>query len=154
MCMEEIKKYIFIVLIIFLCGILTGWFYGTHIVNRIMRGELGLSTFVFMPSKNLIDTYIMLNSRNELIRLEGYYSYRETGLRDFDFLYRRYKIEESEIIKKTIIWIAEENAPEEKINFFKKLYDVSPGTLKRYLQTKIDSFELIHNNRKQYPGEK
>jgi len=152
--MDDIKKLTFTVSIIFLCGILTGWFYGTHIINRLMRGEPGVSTFVFMPTKNLIDTYIMLNSRNELIRLEGYYSYRETGLRDFDFLYIRYKLENSEIIKKTIIWIAEENAPEEKINFYKKLYDVSSQTLKRYLQAKIDSFELIHNNKIQSPGEK
>jgi len=152
--MEDVKKFIFAVLIIFLCGISTGWFYGTLIINRLMRGEFGLSTFVFMPSKNLVDTYIMLNSRNELQRLEGYYSYKNTGLRDFDFLYKRYKMEESEIIRKTIIWIADEDSPEEKIPFYKKLYEVSPGKLKKYLQSKINSFELIDNNIKHNQGDK
>lgn len=144
--MKDVKKFILAVFIIFLCGITTGWFYGTLITNRLMRGEFGLSTFVFMPSRNLVDTYIMLNSRDELHRLEGYYSYKTTGLRDFDFLYKRYKIEESEIIRKTIIWIADEDSPEKKILFYEKLYEVSPGTLKKYLQAKINSFELIDNN--------
>jgi len=152
--MEEIKKILFIISISFFCGIFSGWFYGAHIVIKLLRGEINLSTFIFTPSKNLIDTYIMLNSSNELKRLEGYYSYKETGLNDFDFLYTRYKIEESLIIKKTIIWIAEENSYSERIHFYKKLYEVSSGSLKKYLQTKIDSFELYQNNEQLNSGEK
>ncbi|HOP29147.1 MAG TPA: hypothetical protein P5120_00155 [Spirochaetota bacterium] len=151
--MEDTKKFIFVVLLLLLSGVFTGWGYGTLIVNRLMRGEIGLSAFIFTPSKNLFDTYILLNSENELKRLEGYYSYRATGLRDFDFLFKRYELEKSDIIKKTIIWIADEETSEEKIYFFKKLYDISTGSLKIYLQRKIESFELIHNTKIQPQGE-
>lgn len=152
--MDDIKKFAIITVIFFSSGIISGWFYGTHIIKTFMRGDIGISTFIFTPTKNLIDTYIMLNSRNELQRLEGYYCYRETGQRDYDFLYTRYKLEESVIIKKTIIWIAETDTSYEKIDFYKKLYDISYGSLKKYLQVKIESFELINNNTKKGHGEK
>lgn len=152
--MKNISRFPVILALILGSGLLTGWFYGTHIINRLMTGEIGFSTFIFTPSKNLLDTYIMLNSVNTLKRLEGYYSYREAGLRDIDFLYTRYKLEESDIIKKTIIWIAESSTTNEKIDFYKKLQDISSGSLKKYLQVKIDRFELLENNMNQPSGEK
>lgn len=152
--MDDIKKFAIITVIFFSSGIISGWFYGSHIIKTLMRGDIGISTYIFTPAKNLIDTYIMLNSGNELQRLEGYYCYRETGQRDYDFLYTRYKLEESVIIKKTIIWIAETDTSYEKIDFYKKLYDISYGSLKKYLQVKIESFELINNNTKKGHGEK
>lgn len=145
--MKEGKKTSVILAMALISGVLSGWLYGNHIVNQFMTGNIGVSTFIFLPSKNMIDTYVMLNSRNELKRLEGYYAYREAGVRDLDFLYRRYSLEESELIKKTIIWISEKNNDTGELrDFYKKLYEVSPGSIKRYLQEKINSYELIEQD--------
>lgn len=153
--MKEIKKISVILSIILISGIFCGWLYGTHIVNQLMRGNIGISTFIFLPSKNMIDTYVMLNSKDELRRLEGYYAYRETGLKDFDFIYRRYKLEKSDLTRKTLIWIIEENNDAvEMQSFYKKLYEASPESLKRYLQVKINSYELIEQDIQQQAGEK
>lgn len=128
-------------------GLLAGWLYGNRIVSHLLKGDIGLSTFLFMPSKNVIDTYILLNNSDELKRLVGYYAYRESGGNDLEFLYKRYTLEDSVVIKKTIIWIAERtHNPEEMQVFYKKLYDASTNSLKRYLQVKINSYELIEKS--------
>lgn len=128
-------------------GLLAGWLYGNRIVSHLLKGDIGLSTFLFMPSKNVIDTYILLNNSDELKRLVGYYAYRESGGNDLEFLYKRYTLEDSVVIKKTIIWIAERtHNPEEMQVFYKKLYDASTDSLKRYLQVKINSYELIEKS--------
>ncbi|HPJ34471.1 MAG TPA: hypothetical protein PK358_06525 [Spirochaetota bacterium] len=138
------KKTFLITTSLLITGIFTGWLYGTSIINSMMKGEIGISTFVFLPSKNILDTYILLNSRNELNRLEGYYSYKESGLNDHEFLIKRYKIEKSVLIRKTIIWILESSGNDtEKLDIYKKLYEASPASLKKYLQKKINNYDLI-----------
>ena len=142
--MKLIKINIVIVLTALLTGVASGWIYGSYIIKDFLNGKIGISAFIFLPSKNMIDTMVMLNSENELKRIEGYYAYRESGLRDPDFLYQRYKQENSDITRKTIIWIAQDISDEEKLHdFYKKLYQISPDNLKRYLQMKINSFDLI-----------
>jgi len=145
--MKENRKTITLLLVAVITGLLAGWLYGNRIVNHLLKGDIGMSTFMFMPSKNVIDTYILLNSGDELKRLVGYYAYREAGGNDLEFLYKRYTLEDSLLIKKTIVWIAERtHNTEEMQGFYKKLYDASPDSLKRYLQVKINSYELIEKS--------
>ncbi len=152
--MRVIKKNALFLCLIFIGGIISGWFYGNYITGKFLKGDIGISNFLFLPSKNMIDTFILLNSQNELKRLEGYYAYRETGLKDHEFLYRRYRDEDSDIIRKTIIWIVENDDNVEELNkFYKKLYEVTSGTLKRYLQKKINSYELIEQQTQLNQGE-
>lgn len=142
--MKDSGKIIISALIAGMIGLLSGWIYGTSIISHFLKGDIGISTFIFLPSKNIIDTYLLLNSGDELKRLEGYYAYRETGVRDLEFLYKRYIMEESVLLKKAIIWTAEQNSdPVEMQTFYKKLYDAGPDSLKKYLQVKINSYELI-----------
>jgi len=128
-------------------GFTCGAIYGITSINNFMSGKYSIPVILFTPSKNTIDTVLLLNSSSELKRLEGYYSYKEAGLCDVNFLYERYKIEDSLIIKKTIIWILENNKSLDLISAYRKFYDVSPKNLKIYLQQKIDDYNLEHQKK-------
>ncbi|HOK01071.1 MAG TPA: hypothetical protein PKX79_01560 [Spirochaetota bacterium] len=112
-------------------------------MNQFFNERLSLVNFIFRPSGNIIKTYILLNSSDELKRLEGYYSYRELPLRDENFLLKRYSMETSDLIKKTIIWVAEEKFKDKNpVDIYQKFYNTSSENLKIYLQQKIDGYNL------------
>jgi hypothetical protein len=119
-------------------GAITGKIAGDYILSSALKGNITLLTFIFSPSQGFIDTYSLLNNSNDYQRLSGYYAYRESGAVDLEFLYERYKMEDSDIIKKTIIWIAENNFKDEKlVDFYRKIYNISPENIQKSLMTKI-----------------
>jgi len=116
-----------------------GKFSGDYILSTTLRGNITFLSFIFSPSQSFIDTYALLNNSSDYKRLTGYYAYRESGLSDLNFLYERYKSEDSQILKKTIIWVAEETNDREKlVDFYKKLYSISSEEIKKILIEKID----------------
>lgn len=131
-------KFFLVLFIVTITGLFTGRISGEYIVNKTLKGEITFLTFIFSPSQNLIDIYSLLNDSNDYKRLAGYYAYKDSGYVDTDFLYERYKIEESVIIKKVIIWIAECNIRSEKlVDFYTKLYNISPESIKKQLSVKM-----------------
>ena len=121
-----------------LSGAVVGKFSGDFILSSALNGKVTFFTFIFSPSQNFIDTYSLLNSSSDYKRLTGYYAYKESGLVDLDFLYERYKSEDSDIIKKVIIWIAGEEKKKEKlVDFYKKIYSISPEDIQKILMPKI-----------------
>lgn len=139
--MIKFKKIYISLIFIFLAGLLFGKLSGDIIISSTLKGNISIFNILFMPSKTLIDTYGFLNSSDDFTRLTGYYIYRESGFVDLDFLLERYKNEDDEIIKKTIIWTAEVCSNREKlVDFYKKLYTVSNDNLKQILNLKIDSY--------------
>jgi len=140
MKMESIKKFCFIILLS-LTGFGAGIACGEVVLLRSIKGDFLFMAFIFQPSQNFIDTYSLLNDSNDFKRLAGYYAYKESKLIDIDFLYERYKIEESDIIHNTIIWIAENSNLNNKklVDFYKRLYDISTTKTKEILQKKIDN---------------
>lgn len=145
--MYWLKKNIISILLVFAVGAAAGSVWGHYIVKELLNGRTGVYAFIFIPSKNLIDTVNMLNSNDVLKRIEGYYDYRESGLNDLEFLYNRYKIEKSEIARRVILWTAQRISDPEKLNsFYKKCYNISSEPLKIYLQMKINSYELLNDD--------
>jgi len=134
----SIKNLCFIILIS-LAGLGVGIACGNVILSRSIKGDFLFMAFIFQPSQNFVDTYSLLNDSNDFRRLTGYYAYKESKLVDLDFLYERYKIEESDIIHNTIIWIAENSNlnNENIVDFYKKLYAISTGKTKETLSKKI-----------------
>jgi len=132
-------KFCFII-VLAIAGFSIGIFCGDVILSRSIKGNFLFMAFVFQPSQNFVDTYSLLNNSNDFKRLAGYYAYKESKLIDLDFLYERYKIEESDIIHKTIIWIAESSNLNNKklVDFYKKLYDISTTKTKEVLLKKIE----------------
>lgn len=120
-------------------GLGIGILCGDIILSRSIKGDFLFMAFIFQPSQNFIDTYSLLNDSNDFKRLAGYYAYKESQLVDLDFLYERYKIEESDIIHKTIIWVAENSDLNDKklVDFYKKLYAISSAKTKEILSEKI-----------------
>jgi len=119
-------------------GAVTGKFSGDYILSSALKGNITFLTFIFSPSQSFIDTYSLLNDSSDLRRLSGYYAYKESGAVDPEFLYERYKIEDSDIIKKVIIWTAENSFKGEKlVDFYRKIYNISPENIQKILLIKI-----------------
>ncbi len=133
------KKFYLLLFFLAITGSAAGKFYGDYILSSAMKGDITFLTFVFSPSQSFIETYSLLNNSSDYKRLTGYYAYKESGRVDPDFLFERYKSEDSGIIKKTIIWIAESNIEKEKlVDFYKKIYNISPEDIQRILLTKME----------------
>lgn len=137
--MKYIKKFCLILFLIISAGAIAGKISGDYILSSALKGNITPLSFIFSPSQGFIDTYSLLNNSNDYQRLSGYYAYRESGVADPEFLYERYKTEDSDIIKKTIIWIAENNFKDEKlVDFYRKIYNISPESIQKNLSTKIE----------------
>ena len=136
--MKFIKNFCIILFFALSAGAVAGKISGDYILSSAFRGNISFITFIFSPSQSFIDTYSLLNNSNDYKRLAGYYAYKESGVVDIDFLYERYKSEDSDIIKKVIIWIAEDNYKNEKlVDFYRKIYNISPENIQKILLTKI-----------------
>jgi len=136
--MKFFKNFCIFLMFLALSGAVVGKFSGDFILSSALNGKVTFFTFIFSPSQNFIDTYSLLNSSSDYKRLTGYYAYKESGLVDLDFLYERYKSEDSDIIKKVIIWIAGEEKKKEKlVDFYKKIYSISPEDIQKILMPKI-----------------
>lgn len=132
------KKFCIILSVLFITGTVAGKYYGDYILTTSLKGEFSLFSFIFSPSQSFTDTYSLLNSSSDYRRLSGYYAYRESGLIELDFLLERYKSEDSDIIKNVIIWIPEDYYDREKlVDFYKKLYNLSPENIQKNLALKI-----------------
>ena len=138
--MNKTIKNFCLIIIIALTGFAAGIACGDVILSRSIRGDFLFMAFIFQPSQNFVDTYSLLNDSNDFKRLAGYYAYKESKLVDLDFLYERYKIEESDIIHNTIIWIAETSDINNKklVDFYKKIYTISTDKTKEILSKKIE----------------
>jgi hypothetical protein len=133
-----LKKFCIILSVLFITGTVAGKYYGDYILTTSLKGEFSLFSFIFSPSQSFTDTYSLLNSSSDYRRLSGYYAYRESGLIELDFLLERYKSEDSDIIKNVIIWIPEDYYDREKlVDFYKKLYNLSPENIQKNLALKI-----------------
>lgn len=133
------KKFCIILSVLFCIGIAAGSYYGDFILTSSLKGKFSLFSFIFSPSQSFTDTYSLLNSSSDYRRLSGYYAYRESGLIDLDFLIEKYKSEDSDIIKNVIIWIPEDYYDREKlVDFYKKLYNLSPENIQKKLALKIN----------------
>lgn len=133
-----LKKFCVILSVIFFIGTAAGKYYGNYILTSSLKGEYNVFSFIFSPSQSFTDIYSLLNSSSDYKRLSGYYAYRESGLIDLDFLFEKYKGEDSDIIKNVIIWIPEDYFDQEKlVDFYRKLYNVSPENIQKSLASKI-----------------
>jgi hypothetical protein len=134
------KKFCLLLLVLTITGMTSGKLTGDYILSSAIKGNVTFLTYIFSPSRSFIDTFSLLNSSSDYKRLAGYYAYNESGLADPDFLIERYTRENSDIIKKTIIWIAEERFEKEKlVDFYKKIYNLSPDNIQKILQTKLEN---------------
>lgn len=137
--MKLIENSFFMIVFMIFAGLAAGKISGDLILSSALNGNITILTFIFSPSQSFIDTHSLLNESNDYRRLSGYYAYRESGKIDMEFLAERYKSENSEIIKKVIIWIAEGCSDKEKlVDFYRKIYNLSPENIKKILDIKIE----------------
>lgn len=106
----------------FVCGIPAGLVFEKSAVN----GKFYLPALSFRPSQNFAELIRRFNSNDPYYRLTGYYIYRETGLVDLEYLRQRYEYDDTELIRKTIIWIASSERDIKKLSdFYSKIFEIS-----------------------------
>ncbi|NLV69235.1 MAG: hypothetical protein GXY14_16340 [Spirochaetes bacterium] len=115
-------------------GFLAGIPAGLLIEKSAVNGSFYLPALSFRPSENFAELIRRLNSNDPLLRLTGYYIYRETGLVDLEFLLKRYEYDDTGIIRKTIIWIAFSERDIKKLSdFYGKIFEISTPELQHVI---------------------
>lgn len=127
-----------------LIGIPSGLLFKRSAVN----GKFYLPALCFRQSMNFYELLASLDSTDDLERLSGYYLYRDTGVLDLDYLYKRYRYDESDIIRKTIIWIASGESDKKKLqDFYGKIFEISPQDLQSVITGRVEILgEDVYND--------
>ncbi len=90
---------------VLLAGLGIGSWIGAHMITSLITGNGRLGLLLYKPSFEHLVTVSLLNSDNELKRIEGYYALRDSGKIEINYLTERYKAEEALYIRRTIIWL-------------------------------------------------
>lgn len=118
----------------FICGIPAGIIFEKSAIN----GRFYLPALSFRPSQNFAELITRLNSNDPFYRLTGYYIYREAGLVDLDFLLQRYKYDDTDLIRTTIIWIASSERDIKKLaDFYSKIFEISTPETRRVITSNV-----------------
>ena len=125
-------------LILFFVGFFGGKFGGKQLLKGFFStGDIRLS-ILFTPSHEFFNTYQKINSYNEFDRLSGYYAMVDNNYINDDFLMKRYELEESEILKRTIIWILGFSKNKETISsFYSSIYNKSELRIKEEIMRSV-----------------
>jgi len=123
----------------FIGGLILGLPAGHFFENAAINGRLYFPALCFRPSRNFYDLMSRLNNYDDLVRLTGYYLYRDTGLTDYDFLYDRYRYDGTLLSRKAILWIASSGTDSKKqIEFYGKVFEISDPELQRVITKRVE----------------
>ncbi len=148
--MEKYRSIILpaIIIIALGAGIGIGRGAGSLIVRGLLMERTGASLVFFKPAAEFIHTYRLLNSAAHLDRLGGYYSLLDNNMILDNFLFDRFAAEETDINRKTILWILGHSGRSRKVlDFYSEIYGKSGGELKRIIlrNTKRMGEETFHD---------
>jgi len=149
---KTIRMFFPVFLLLF--GLLSGTIIGNHLINGFLLNNKNWILLLYSPSFYYFNTANMLNSDDELKRLAGYYSMRESKKIDIPFLMERFKDEPSLFVKRTLIWVI--GYSREKRIALKNLsaiYDDSPLQIKNEIlrsAIRIDRDKLLEEFVKQH----
>ncbi len=128
------QEFLIIIISLFLfitLGYVIGSFIGTIGLKDLVLHNKKLYLLLFKPSERFYEVYNKINSNNELKRLSGYYALLDNHMIDPIFLKRRYKIEKSLLLKRTILWLLSfATNKDEVISFYRKIYKNSSNAQK------------------------
>lgn len=137
---SKISLLIVSAMVALLTGLGIGLPAGSFFRNSALNGNFYLPALCFRPSRNFLEMIQRLDDVDDLKRLSGYYIYRETGLTDLNFLYTRYRFDETVLIRKTIIWIASSEPDKKKLaGFYSKIFEISPAELQNVITARVES---------------
>ena len=149
--MKKLLEYksILILLIISIILLFSGFFigrsFGQYMFTDFLKGSSKLGLILYRPSLEYFTIFKLINSSDELERLSGYYSLLENRIIDEKFLNQRFLMEESILIKRTIIWIlGSSESFIEIMEFYNKVYSGSN------LQIKKEIIRIIKNRDEHY----
>ena len=129
----------FLILAGFFAGLFLGLPGGLFFEKAAINGKLYFPALCFRPSRNFFELLQRLDNIDDLKRLSGYYLYKETGLTDLEFLFERYKYDDSQTIRKTIIWIASCETDKKKLQeFYGKIFEISPPELQNVVVSRVE----------------
>ncbi len=146
--MNIIKRMILFICLPLMFGIIFGFYWGDSSLKSAGRGSISAATVLFMPPADYAKALRHLTSNVLTERITGYYMLVNSG--DFELLHSRYIKENTEIAKKVIIWIAEQQNDKNIIaEFYDKIYSSGNSKLKSLIRRNLlnsrdrDSEELL-----------
>jgi len=86
-------------------GGLVGTATGNILITRLLTRGMRLGLLFYKPAFHFFVTGRLLDSPDEMRRLEGYYSLLDSGRVEVPYLIERYRLESSTYVKRTIVWI-------------------------------------------------
>ena len=128
------KWWALLIIIIFLLfsGYLIGAGTGSMLLKSILFNKKSSPFLIYKPAQEFFAIYRYINSNNELERLNGYYALMENRIIDEEYLCERLNIEESTIIKRTIVWIlGSSSSADDILDCFNEIYSNSNDNIKR-----------------------
>lgn len=137
-----------------LSGLLSGTIIGNHLIKDFLLNNKNWILLLYSPSFYYFTTAGMLNSDDELKRLAGYYSMRESNKIDIPFLMDRFNDEPALLVKRTLIWVI--GCSREKkaaLKNLSKIYDNSAPQIKKEILRsviRIDRDKLLEEFIKQH----
>ncbi len=139
--MLKVLLKIFLIFIIAAIGLLSGHAAGKRLVSGLFSGKRQ-AFFLYKIPADYFKTLNLLNSDNELNRLEGYYSLLDNNIIDADFLIKRYK-SETDFLKPVIVWLLGFSKDKDMVlKFLNEEYEKSGKRLKQEISRTMKRFEI------------
>ncbi len=136
---KNIVLYFSFFLLFLSAGLFLGSAAGRNMIEGMYRGKLSVLTLLYRPAVQFYETAGLINSRNELDRITGYYGLAEGPVPGTEYLAECCRNEKSLSVKKVIIWLMKirgdrqevlealnslcETASGEELDFLKKAAD-------------------------------
>ena len=92
--------------LLIIVGYIFGFLIGKNTILRLYSLKGSVVSFIFTPASNYYKSSILINSRNELERISGYYSLIDSFvLPEAAYLHECYLKEDSISAKKVLLWV-------------------------------------------------
>ncbi|HON79086.1 MAG TPA: hypothetical protein PK544_11380 [Spirochaetota bacterium] len=105
MLLKTNKSFILLTLLIALSGYVIGYSISIFFSHQFLKGNARSILLMYRPSYDFIYLRNMMNSPNDLIRINSYYALFDYGKFDASILIDRYKQENTAYIKRILIWM-------------------------------------------------
>jgi hypothetical protein len=138
----------------FLMGLFGGRILGNRFVQDIVFQQARFPLLLSRPVSQFYDIYTLINSNNPYSRLSGYYSLVDNKMINEQFLMERFRREQNDALRGSILWILGNSSDRDGIvRFYASVYEESSDTIKKRIlglmeRTDIDYYmKFIKKNK-------
>lgn len=125
-------------------GYSAGRLLGSRFVEDILLQQARFPLLFSRPVSQFYDIYTLINSSNPYSRLSGYYSLVDNKMINEQFLMERFRHEQNDALRGSILWIlSHSNDREGVVRFYTSVYDESSDNMKKRI---LGFMKCVDNN--------